>query len=148
MELATSIDHLVNSILLKAENQHEFLIGACQSEWRLTSTQEHILMLLTQESLTNSDLAKCLSISQAAVTKAVKGLIAQGLLESQKASSDARSNQYLLTEQALFIAQEHANHHHQTLLAYQEIIDKFSQSEQEVLSRFMEALVLRLEKSS
>ncbi|TWS94361.1 zinc-dependent MarR family transcriptional regulator [Streptococcus sp. sy018] len=148
MELATSIDHLVNSILLKAENQHEFLIGACQSEWRLTSTQEHILMLLTEESLTNSDLAKCLSISQAAVTKAVKGLIGQGLLESQKASGDARSNQYLLTEQALFIAQEHANHHHQTLLAYQEIIDKFSQSEQEVLSRFMEALVLRLEKSS
>ena len=32
----------------KAENQHELLFGACQSGVKLTNTQEHILMLLSQ----------------------------------------------------------------------------------------------------
>lgn len=75
--LEKKLDSLVNRILLKAENQHELLFGACQSDVKLTNTQEHILMLLSQEKLTNTDLAKRLNISQAAVTKAIKGLIKQ-----------------------------------------------------------------------
>lgn len=56
--LEKKLDSLVNRILLKAENQHELLFGACQSDVKLTNTQEHILMLLSQEKLTNTDLAK------------------------------------------------------------------------------------------
>lgn len=56
--LEKKLDNLVNRILLKAENQHELLFGACQSDVKLTNTQEHILMLLSQEKLTNTDLAK------------------------------------------------------------------------------------------
>lgn len=148
MELAERLDELVNAILLKAENQHEFLIGSCQSGLALTNTQEHILMLLTDERLTNSDLAKRLRLSQAAVTKAIKALIQQGLLESQKASGDARSNQYFLTTKAIPIAKEHAQHHQATLGAYEEVIADFSTAEQEVLGRFMDALASRLEASS
>ena len=72
MPIANQVDHLVNQILLKAENQHELLFGSCQSNVSLTNTQEHILMLLSQERLTNSELAKRLNISQAAITKATK----------------------------------------------------------------------------
>lgn len=148
MELAERLDELVNAILLKAENQHEFLIGSCQSGFSLTNTQEHILMLLAEQRLSNSDLAKRLHLSQAAVTKAVKGLIQQGLLESQKASGDARSNQYFLTTKAVPIAQEHAQHHQATLGAYEEVMADFSKSEQEVLARFMTALASRLEANA
>ena len=35
-----------------------FLVGSCTSNVALTNTQEHILMLLAEEMLTNSDLAK------------------------------------------------------------------------------------------
>ena len=45
-QLATEIDHFLNEVILKAENQHEILIGHCTSEVALTNTQEHILMLL------------------------------------------------------------------------------------------------------
>ena len=69
--LAEKIDQFLNEVILKAENQHEILIGSCTSDVPLTNTQEHILMLLSEESLTNSDLAKKLNVSQAAVTKAV-----------------------------------------------------------------------------
>ena len=69
MPIANQVDHLVNQILLKAENQHELLFGSCQSNVSLTNTQEHILMLLSQERLTNSELAKRLNISQAAITR-------------------------------------------------------------------------------
>ena len=88
--LENQLDALVNQILLKAENQHELLFGSCQSDVRLTNTQEHILMLLSQEKLTNSDLARRLNISQAAVTKAVKSLVAKKMLATSKDKTDAR----------------------------------------------------------
>ena len=74
-----SIDFL-NSILLLSENQHEILVGSCTSGVSLTNTQEHILMLVSDEALTNSVLAKKLNVSQAAITKAVKPLLSQGML--------------------------------------------------------------------
>lgn len=84
MQLEKQIDCLVNEILLKTENQHELLFGTCQSGVELTNTQEHILMLLSQERLTNSALAKRLNISQAAVTKAIKCLVKEGMLAPVK----------------------------------------------------------------
>ena len=82
--LADKIDQFLNEVILKAENQHEILIGSCTSDVPLTNTQEHILMLLSEESLTNSDLAKKLNVSQAAVTKAVKSLVRQEMLQAFK----------------------------------------------------------------
>ena len=90
MQLEKQVDKLVNQILLKSENQHELLFGDCQSGVAITNTQEHILMLLSHERLTNSDLAKRLNISQAAVTKAIKYLVSQGMLASVKNKEDAR----------------------------------------------------------
>ncbi len=57
-QLAKDIDAFLNEVILQAENQHEILIGHCTSEVALTNTQEHILMLLSEESLTNSELAR------------------------------------------------------------------------------------------
>ena len=61
-QLAKDIDAFLNEIILKSENQHEILIGHCTSEVALTNTQEHILMLLSEESLTNSELARRLNV--------------------------------------------------------------------------------------
>ena len=60
-EVANKIDRFLNSILLLSENQHEILVGSCTSGVSLTNTQEHILMLVADESLTNSVLAKKLN---------------------------------------------------------------------------------------
>ncbi|MGT2924975.1 zinc-dependent MarR family transcriptional regulator [Streptococcus caviae] len=140
MALGQEIDRLINQILLKAENQHELLIGSCQSEIKLTNTQEHILMLLSQENLTNSDLAKRLNVSQAAVTKAVKSLVKQEMLESIKDKADARVTYFRLTDLAKPIAQEHEHHHALTLSVYNHLLDTFSKEEQAVISRFLTAL--------
>ena len=90
LELEEQVNQLINQILLKAENQHELLIGQCRSQVKLTNTQEHILMLLSEESLTNSELARRLNVSQAAVTKAIKSLVKEGMLETFKDPKDAR----------------------------------------------------------
>ena len=58
LELEEQINQLINQILLKAENQHELLIGQCRSQVKLTNTQEHILMILSEGRKTNSELAK------------------------------------------------------------------------------------------
>ena len=58
LELEEQVNQLINQILLKAENQHELLIGQCRSQVKLTNTQEHILMLLSEGRKTNSELAK------------------------------------------------------------------------------------------
>lgn len=145
MALGQEVDHLINQILLKAENQHELLIGSCQSGVKLTNTQEHILMLLSQENLTNSDLAKRLNVSQAAVTKAVKSLVKQEMLEPIKDKDDARVTYFSLTEAAKPVAKEHEHHHAMTLSVYDRLLETFSKEEQAIVSRFLRALTKELE---
>ena len=139
--LAEKINHFLNEVILTAENQHEILVGSCTSDVRLTNTQEHILMLLSQESLTNSDLAKRLNVSQAAVTKAVKALVEQKMLQTFKDKKDARVTFYRLTDLARPIAEEHQHHHVHTLDTYQRLAEKFSPDEQEVIVKFLDGLI-------
>ncbi|MGT2930320.1 zinc-dependent MarR family transcriptional regulator [Streptococcus dentasini] len=139
-DLAHHLDRFFNTILLLAEHQNELLLGRCQSDLELTNTQEHILMLLAQERLTNSELAKRLNISQAAVTKAVKAMIRQDLLVTTKDSADARISYYSLTEIAKNVAQEHDEHHQATLSVYDNILKDFSVEDQEVIASFLEKL--------
>ncbi|HFU6789709.1 TPA: zinc-dependent MarR family transcriptional regulator [Streptococcus agalactiae] len=143
--LEQKLDHLVSQILLKAENQHELLFGTCQSDVKLTNTQEHILMLLSQEQLTNSDLAKKLNISQAGVTKAVKSLISQDMLKANKDSKDARITYFELSELAKPIADEHTHHHDNTLGVYGRLVNHFSKDEKVVLERFLDLFSRELE---
>ena len=139
--LAEKINHFLNEVILTAENQHEILVGSCTSDVLLTNTQEHILMLLSQESLTNSDLAKRLNVSQAAVTKAVKALVEQKMLETFKDKKDARVTFYRLTDLARPIAEEHQHHHVHTLETYQRLAEQFSSDEQEVIVKFLDGLI-------
>ena len=145
MGIENQIDALVNQIVLKAENQHELLLGSCQSGVKLTNTQEHILMLLSQERLTNSDLAKRLNVSQAAVTKAIKSLSNQGMLASVKDAVDARQTYFELTDLAAPIANEHKHHHASTLAIYRDLCVDFSVEDQEVIKRFLKIFSDKLE---
>lgn len=144
--LEKKIDNLVNQILMKAENQHELLFGSCQSDVKLTNTQEHILMLLSQDKLTNTELAKKLNISQAAVTKAIKSLIKQGMLASSKDAVDARVTYFELTEQAMPIAKEHTHHHDQTLDVYKRLLENFSSEEAAIVEKFLTVFAKELER--
>ena len=145
MQLEKQVDKLVNQILLKAENQHELLFGDCQSGVAITNTQEHILMLLSQERLTNSDLAKRLNISQAAVTKAIKYLVSQGMLASVKNKEDALVTYFELTDIAKPVAKEHTHHHDATLAVYKNLFNQFSDDEQDVIARFLKVFSDELE---
>ena len=137
---ANKIYFFLNSILLLSENQHEILVGSCTSGVSLTNTQEHILMLVADEALTNSVLAKKLNVSQAAITKAVKPLLSQGMLETYRDENDARVLYYRLTEIGKPIALEHQHHHQHTLHTYEDVLSKFTKNEQGVISRFLDLL--------
>ena len=139
-EVSNKIDRFLNSILLLSENQHEILVGSCTSGVSLTNTQEHILMLVADEALTNSVLAKKLNVSQAAITKAVKPLLSQGMLETYRDENDARVLYYRLTEIGKPIAVEHQHHHQHTLHTYENVLSKFTKNEQGVISRFLDLL--------
>ena len=139
-EVANKIDRFLNSILLLSENQHEILVGSCTSGVSLTNTQEHILMLVADEALTNSVLAKKLNVSQAAITKAVKPLLSQGMMETYRDENDARVLYYRLTEIGKPIALEHQHHHQHTLHTYEDVLSKFTKNEQGVISRFLDLL--------
>ena len=139
-EVANKIDRFLNSILLLSENQHEILVGSCTSGVSLTNTQEHILMLVADEALTNSVLAKKLNVSQAAITKAVKPLLSQGMLVTYRDENDARVLYYRLTEIGKPIALEHQHHHQHTLHTYEDVLSKFTKNEQGVISQFLDLL--------
>ncbi|MDD7356170.1 zinc-dependent MarR family transcriptional regulator [Streptococcus hyointestinalis] len=138
MAIKDELDRLINQIVMSSENQHEFLLGACQSGVELTNTQEHILMLLLDSGrMTNSSLSRELVVSQAAVTKAVKQLLQKQLIESVKDERDGRIVLFELTEAGIPIAKEHRHHHELTLMAYDRLFSDFSEDEQAVIERFM-----------
>lgn len=145
-KLAVQIDQTLRDIVLCSENQLEILVGSCQSGVTLTNTQEHILMLIENSSFTNSEIAKQLNVSQAAITKAIKSLIAQGMLVAVRDERDARVIHYELTDVAKPIAAEHTHHHEHTLESYDELLSGYSSEEQAVVSRFLKELVEKISK--
>ena len=138
--LSKEIEQFLNEVILRAEKQHEILIGSCSSTVSLTNTQEHILMLLAEERLTSSELAKRLNVSQAAVTKATKALIKEEMLRSVKDEEDQRVTYYHLTDRAVPIASEHSHHHEHTLRTYEEVSKHFTQEQQETIGCFLRDL--------
>ena len=144
-QFALDIEKCLHEIVLSSENQLEILVGSCQSTVKLTNTQEHILMLIEKAAYTNTEIAKQLNVSQAAITKATKSLVAQGLLVAVK-DSKARIVRFSLTEAAKPIAAEHAHHHAHTLEAYEELLDNYSLDEQELIARFLNELVEKIRK--
>ena len=135
LELEEQVNQLINQIVLKSENQHELLIGQCRSQVKLTNTQEHILMLLAEGRKTNSELAKTLNVSQAAVTKAVK-----------TDKGDGRVTYFVLTQEAQPIAQEHEEHHQETLGVYRTVLEQFDSKERQIIGRFLTKLEERIEE--
>ncbi len=144
--IALEIEKCLHEIVLSSENQLEILVGNCQSSVKLTNTQEHILMLIEKNAYTNTEIAKQLNISQAAVTKATKSLVAQGLLEAVRDSKDGRVVRFSLTDLARPIAAEHAHHHDHTLEAYEDLLKGYTTDEQELIGRFMQDLVEKIKK--
>ncbi|HEL1639659.1 TPA: zinc-dependent MarR family transcriptional regulator [Streptococcus suis] len=144
--LSKQIESSLQEIVLSSENQLEILIGACQSQVQLTNTQEHILMLIEKNAFTSTEIAKELQVSQAAITKAVKSLLAQEMLVAVRDQKDARIIRYSLTDKAKPIAAEHAHHHAQTLSSYEELLAAYTEEEQAVISRFLEDLVGKIKK--
>lgn len=143
-ELAQQIDRALHDIVLCSENQLEILVGSCQSAVTLTNTQEHILMLIENNSYTSSEIAKQLKVSQAAITKAIKSLISKEMLVGVRDEQDARVVRYSLTEIAKPIAAEHTHHHAHTIEAYEELLQNYSTEEQLVIGRFMKDLVQKI----
>lgn len=144
--LAHKIEFVINEILLYCANHNEILICDALMEKKLTNTQKHILMLLKKYDLTNKELAQKLRISQAAVTKAIKSLIQQNMINAEKDLNDGRILRYKLSKEALFIAQEHENHHIQTLKKFETIVSKYSLEEREVVDKFLNDLIEQLGK--
>ncbi|VEE23535.1 transcriptional repressor AdcR for Zn(2+)-responsive expression [Streptococcus equinus] len=93
-------------------------------------------MLLSQERLTNSALAKRLNISQAAVTKAIKCLVKEDMLAPVKNRDDARVTYFELTELARPVADEHTHHHDATLSVYRKMVNEFSDKSKLLLENF------------
>ncbi|HFI0150916.1 TPA: zinc-dependent MarR family transcriptional regulator [Streptococcus suis] len=144
--LSKQIESSLQEIVLSSENQLEILIGTCQSQVQLTNTQEHILMLIEKNAFTSTEIAKELQVSQAAITKAVKSLLAQDMLVAVRDQKDARIIRYSLTDKAKPIAAEHAHHHAHTLSSYEELLAAYTEEEQAVISRFLEDLVGKIKK--
>lgn len=103
-------------------------------------------MLLSEGQKTNSELAKALNVSQAAVTKAVKTLVKEGMLEGKKDKDDGRVTYFVLTQEAQPIAQEHKEHHQETLGVYRSVLDQFDHQDRQVIGRFLIKLAEKIEE--
>lgn len=140
IDVSKKIEKTINNIILHAGNKNEILVGDCHCNHDYTNTQKHILMLLKNENISNKELAHSLNISQAAVTKAIKFLLSENMIVSEKDPTDARIIKYTLSDEALHIAKEHEEHHKRTIHHYKELLSKYSAAEQDVISSFLDDL--------
>lgn len=143
---AEQIDQFLNHLKLLSENQREVLIGENTTD--ITTTQGHLLMLLAQHGpQTNSELARALHVSGAAVTKAMKSLYIRDepMVNVIPDPEDGRVSRWSLTTLGISLATAHTQRHRETVDEYQKLLENFSDSEQAVISRFLIELSERLE---
>lgn len=143
---AKQIDQFLNHLKLLSENQREVLIGENTTD--ITTTQGHLLMLLAQHGpQTNSELARALHVSGAAVTKAMKSLYIRDepMVNVIPDQEDGRVSRWSLTTLGISLATAHTQRHRETVDEYQKLLENFSDSEQAVISRFLIELSERLE---
>ncbi|MCT0484936.1 MarR family transcriptional regulator [Weissella paramesenteroides] len=143
---AKQIDQFLNHLKLLSENQREVLIGENTTD--ITTTQGHLLMLLAQHGpQTNSELARALHVSGAAVTKAMKSLYIRDepMVNVIPDPEDGRVSRWSLTTLGISLATAHTQRHRETVDEYQKLLENFSDSEQAVISRFLIELSERLE---
>lgn len=145
-DIANKIEKTINDIILQAGNKNEILVGDCHCNHDYTNTQKHILMLLKNENISNKELAFNLNISQAAVTKAIKFLLNENMIISEKDPNDARVIKYTLSDEAMHIAKEHENHHKRTLSHYDDLLNKYTESEQEIINKFLDDLIISIKR--
>lgn len=143
---AKQINQFLNHLKLLSENQREVLIGENTTD--ITTTQGHLLMLLAQHGpQTNSELARALHVSGAAVTKAMKSLYIRDepMVNVIPDPEDGRVSRWSLTTLGISLATAHTQRHRETIDEYQKLLENFSDSEQAVISRFLIELSERLE---
>ena len=80
------------------------------------------------------------------LTKAVKTLVKEGMLEAKKDKDDGRVTYFVLTQEAQPIAQEHEEHHQETLGVYRSVLEQFDNQERQVIERFLTKLAEKIEE--
>lgn len=142
---AIKVDEFLNQVRLLGENQREILLGDASES--ITTTQGHALMLLAQNGpQTNTELARILHISPAAMTKAMKGLqkIDNEMIIAIPDPEDGRVTRWSLTTAGMALATTHAQCHRETLQIYDHVLEDFSDEEQHIITTFLTALTMRL----
>ncbi|QDJ59538.1 MarR family transcriptional regulator [Weissella hellenica] len=142
---ANQVDNFLNRLKLSSENQREILIGVNETD--ITTTQGHLLMLLAQNGpQTNSELSRALHVSGAAVTKAMKSLYSrdEAMVNIVPDEADHRVSRWSLTTLGIAMASAHTQRHRETLAEYENLLDNFSETEQQIISDFLSQLLERL----
>jgi DNA-binding MarR family transcriptional regulator len=138
---AEEIELFLNQVRLLAENQREILLGPAPN--KLTNTQGHVLMLIAQNGpQTNTELANRLQVSPAAMTKALR-VLANGetpMVSNLPDEHDKRTSRWSLTTVGLTAASAHSQSHKATVAAYEELVAKYSPTEQATIMRFLQDL--------
>lgn len=139
-ELAKKIEDTIHEILSHSNNNIEILIGK-DEDGELTNTQRHILMMIKNGDITNKEIAIKLKVSNAAITKAIKGLILRGLISVRKDEKDGRVLRYKLSNSAKIIANKHEVNHDRTLNSYKRLLESYSEEERRIINSFLDNLV-------
>ncbi|PAD14661.1 MarR family transcriptional regulator [Shouchella clausii] len=109
------------------------------SDWTLT--QLHIVAIVKeQERANNTMLAEHLNVSKPAITKAVKKLLDQQILEKTQLADNKKEVYYRLTKSGEMLTFIHSQLHEQARNRYMRIFAEFNSTELETIIRFLHAL--------
>ncbi|MED0679224.1 MarR family transcriptional regulator [Aneurinibacillus thermoaerophilus] len=123
----------------ESSNKRNVLFGV---SWTLT--QFHIVALLKEHGMNNTNLAKELNVSKPAVTKAIKKLLEHRIIDERQNERNKKEIFYVLTEKGEIMASIHDRLHKEAEDQYLSLLNSFTKEQLETIIIFLNTLTSHL----
>ncbi|MBA8762382.1 MarR family transcriptional regulator [Staphylococcus coagulans] len=116
-------------------------------ELNLSLTQFHIIELIANnDKVNNKFLADRLKVSNPAITKSIKKLLAKGLVVELHNEHNKREIHYKLTKEGEQLSFIHDELHKKAVQKYEEVLEVFNDKELEIIIEFLTRSINALKK--
>lgn len=113
----------------------------------LSLTQYHIIEIIDkQEKVNNKLLSQQLNISAPAVSKSMRKLLSQNLVQETYFEENKKEKFYLLTEKGKLFSNVHDDLHQRATSKYNQILNDFEDHELEVVIKFLNNITTSLKE--
>ena len=134
-------------IVERENNNKKRIYRKSEDNIDLSLTQYHIIEIIDKEEKVNNKLlAQILKISAPAISKSMKKLLSQNLVEETYLEENRKEKFYSLTKKGKLFSNVHDELHQRAIHKYNQILNNFDDKELEVVIKFLNKITESLKE--